>query len=513
MGPAAARLASTYASLAFGLCLVAFLHGAKAGFLLAAAVAFFGLARLGAGVPYAGPWLMWTAACGAWLLAQRSGGGSFGAIHPSLAPLDAHGGVVRWHVGFNLVLLRMLSYGMDLHWQRVRRPLPPGIGAKPEAAQRVEAARPPSEYSFVAYLAYLLFPPLYLTGPTMTFNAFASYLDRPQAAVSPRGAAAYAARLAGCLLLTEALTHAFYASAVASGGAWRHLGLGPEDLGVVGYWVLNFMWLKFLVVWRVARLFALLAGADPPENMRRCVNNNFDIEGFWKSWHASYNQWLVRYLYVPMGGSRTRAANVWVVFTFVALWHDLEPRLLAWAWLMCAFLLPEMLAKAACSRPSWDRFRATGLYRQLRAGAAAANILMLMAANIVGFVVGLDGLGGFAAELARPEAAPFCGGMMLCFFAAAHIMFELREGEARRAHRLPGAGAGGAPAQLPAVMAGAAAGGIPVAEGKLQLKKEQPLEPAAAALSAAGAAAGGAAGPAAAAKARAAASAGRLHHL
>ena len=98
-------------------------------------------------------------------------------------------------------------------------------------------------------------------------------------------------------------------------------------------------------------------------------------------------------------------------------------------------------------------------------------------------------------------------------FCSGNVMFELREGEARRAHRLPGAGAGGAPAQLPAVMAGAAAGGIPVAEGKLQLKKEQPLEPAAAALSAAGAAAGGAAGPAAAAKARAAASAGRLHHL
>lgn len=37
-----------------------------------------------------------------------------------------------------------------------------------------------------------------------------------------------------------------------------------------------------------------VGGIEAPENMLRCVNNSFDIEGFWRGWHASYNRWLVR---------------------------------------------------------------------------------------------------------------------------------------------------------------------------------------------------------------------------
>jgi MBOAT, membrane-bound O-acyltransferase family len=44
------------------------------------------------------------------------------------------------------------------------------------------------------------------------------------------------------------------------------------------------------------------------------------LQGFWRNWHASYNRWLVRYMYVPLGGAATRALSVWLIFTFVALW-------------------------------------------------------------------------------------------------------------------------------------------------------------------------------------------------
>lgn len=95
-----------------------------------------------------------------------------------------------------------------------------------------------------------------------------------------------------------------------------------------------------------------IGGVETPENMPRCVNNCYDLESFWKSWHASFNKWLVRlalvscplykiyayslrlfselmiilfrYMYIPLGGSQRKLLNVWVIFTFVALWHDLE---------------------------------------------------------------------------------------------------------------------------------------------------------------------------------------------
>lgn len=94
-------------------------------------------------------------------------------------------------------------------------------------------------------------------------------------------------------------------------------------------------------------------GIEVPENMPKCINNCHNLEGFWKNWHASFNKWLVRcnqffnldfpfsfqffpndnlnltgqkfrYVYIPLGGSRKKLLNVWVIFTFVAIWHDLE---------------------------------------------------------------------------------------------------------------------------------------------------------------------------------------------
>ena len=62
---------------------------------------------------------------------------------------------------------------------------------------------------------------------------------------------------------------------------------------------------------------------DVPENMNRCVHNNYNFEGFWRSWHRGFNQWLLRYIYFPLGGSKNKVWNIWIVFTFVAIWHDL----------------------------------------------------------------------------------------------------------------------------------------------------------------------------------------------
>ncbi|KAL6492968.1 hypothetical protein OROGR_032727 [Orobanche gracilis] len=122
--------------------------------------------------------------------------------------------------------------------------------------------------------------------------------------------------------------------------------------------VLNFMWLKFFLIWRYFRFWSLINGIGAPENMPRCVNNCYNLDSFWKNWHASFNEWLVRYklwssfpiyVYIPFGGSQKKMLNVWVIFTFVAVWHDLEWKLMSWAWLTCIFFIPELLVKSAAS--------------------------------------------------------------------------------------------------------------------------------------------------------------------
>ena len=96
--------------------------------------------------------------------------------------------------------------------------------------------------------------------------------------------------------------------------------------------------------------------------MVRCMANNYSTLGFWRSWHRSYNLWIIRYLplfsyptliffngrcryiYVPLGGKNNIFLNIVLIFSFVALWHDLTFRLLAWGWLVALFIVPEILA-------------------------------------------------------------------------------------------------------------------------------------------------------------------------
>jgi protein-cysteine N-palmitoyltransferase HHAT len=106
----------------------------------------------------------------------------------------------------------------------------------------------------------------------------------------------------------------------------------------------------------------------------RCVCNNYDISGFWKNWHASFNRWLIRYMYIPMGGAKSRLLNVWPIFTFVALWHDLEWHLLKWAWLMALFIAPEVICKSIIRQPKWRSRWQQPAFHHLCAAAAAAYI-------------------------------------------------------------------------------------------------------------------------------------------
>ena len=50
--------------------------------------------------------------------------------------------------------------------------------------------------------------------------------------------------------------------------------------------------------------------------------------------------------FYTFGGSKTKVWNVWVIFTFVAIWHDLNINLVLWAWGICLFMVPEMLVKS-----------------------------------------------------------------------------------------------------------------------------------------------------------------------
>ena len=325
----------------------------------------------------------------------------------------------------------------------------------------MEIPAKPEDYSFRNYLAYSLYAPLYLTGPILTFNDYISQARYSPSSIETARTTLYGIRFLISLLTMEVMLHFIYAVAISKAQpAWELYT--PFQLSMIGYFNLHIIWLKLLLPWRFFRLWALLDGIDPPENMVRCMSDNYSTLAFWRGWHRSYNRWIVRYIYIPLGGSGGRATrgkwgvarsilNMLAVFTFVALWHDIQLRLLIWGWLVTLFVLPEVLAAYLFPKKRWqDRKEA---YRVICGIGAVGNILMMMAANLVGFAVGLDGLKGLVQGIVGSYSGSFpflyltfrswksfadgvagltfllvaCGAL----FVGVQVMFELREQELR----------------------------------------------------------------------------------
>ncbi|KAK8844173.1 hypothetical protein IAR55_006967 [Kwoniella newhampshirensis] len=357
-------------------------------------------------------------------LNERYDGYRFGNVFPAFAVLDSWTGMLpRWHIGFNITMMRMVSFALDYVWRE--DPISNEV-TPTEYRKRVTDSLPDSEYSFLNYFTYTLYPPLYIAGPIMTFNDFTWQLQNP-VPIPRRARISYAIRFVACLLTMEAVLHTMYVVAIKDSKGWE--GDTPADLSLIGFWNLVVVWLKLLIPWRFFRLWALLDGLDPPENMIRCVANNYSTLGFWRSWHRSYNLWVVRYIYIPVGGSKNVVLATFLVFTFVALWHDLSFKLLAWGWLVSLFILPEITARKVYTA---DKYGGRPSYRHICAIGGVINILLMMTANLVGFALGLEGTKHLVVQLTSTLSGwAFMILACSCLFIAVQVMFEYREEEKR----------------------------------------------------------------------------------
>ena len=383
-------------------------------------------------------------------LTTEHGDGVAGRVLRGLGVLGLGRGVFRWEICYNMTMLRLVSQSLDILWEDASG-LPAAAG------------------SYWVAVAHAVYPPLYLAGPIVTYTDFVGQLSSSPgtvatgadsstdtgAALAPEPAPAperarrkqtrwrelrvYGLRTALDVAVIELMSHYLYFNSIATNNVLtantntntntRARNVSALDVATCGWWALAFTWLKFCVIWRFFRLAALLEGITPPENMRKCFAMNYDVQGFWKNWHASFNRWLVKYMYIPAGarGGTAQLLMVWPIFVFVALWHDVEIRLLGWAGLMILAFMPELLVKREFARSRWDwvrRDHPTALW-VAKALAATVTISSLMVGNMVGFVVGLDGAGAFLRQLS--ESGSLVAASLVSFFCAASIMLETED--------------------------------------------------------------------------------------
>ena len=345
--------------------------------------------------------------------------------------------IARWDVFFNFTLLRMLSFNLD-YLEKLKEIENNDKEASKlnsqkltdlDDRQRLEAPLPMSDYNIVNYIAYISYAPLFIAGPIITFNDFIyqSNYQQLSSVKDYKRTFVYFIRFLFCVLVMEILLHFTYVVAVSKTKAWD--GDTPFQISMLGMFNLNIIWLKLLIPWRLFRFWSLLDGVDPPENMIRCMDNNYSALAFWRAWHRSFNKWVIRYIYIPLGGGgKYRILNSLCVFSFVAIWHDIELKLLMWGWLVVIFLLPEI-----SSTVYFKRYENEWWYRYLCSVGAVLNIWMMMLANLFGFCLGKDGTIALLLEMFNTVSGfEFFILSLAALFVGVQVMYELRESEKRK---------------------------------------------------------------------------------
>ncbi len=101
----------------------------------------------------------------------------------------------------------------------------------------------------------------------------------------------------------------------------------------------------------IARGVARLFGVELMENFARPFFAASPRE-IWHRWHVSLSQWLRDYLYVPLGGNRSRpGANLMATMVLGGLWHGANYTYLAWgAWHGAALALGRKLPQPRVPR-------------------------------------------------------------------------------------------------------------------------------------------------------------------
>ncbi|XP_039770780.1 protein-cysteine N-palmitoyltransferase HHAT isoform X3 [Ornithorhynchus anatinus] len=189
--------------------------------------------------------------------------------------------------------------------------------------------------------------------------------------------------------LAELMIHLMYMHALCS---------STPHLEAVSYWTLGglalaqvlFFYVKYLVLFGVPALIMQMDGLSPPA-LPRCVSTMFSFTGMWRYFDVGLHRFLIRYIYVPVGGSRHGPFGMLfsaaVAFAFVSYWHGGHNYLWCWAALNWLGVIAEngvrKLFSVSVFQDCLDRFLSPRALRRLHAALASGATSMLILSNLV----------------------------------------------------------------------------------------------------------------------------------
>ncbi|MBV8755453.1 MAG: MBOAT family protein [Hyphomicrobiales bacterium] len=165
--------------------------------------------------------------------------------------------------------------------------------------------------------------------------------------------------------------------------AFEHVGTIDSFTAWIGVYSFAFqIYFDFSGYTDIARGSAVLFGYELPENFRRPYVA-MSITEFWRRWHITLSTWLRDYLYISLGGNRTRAKwgtyrNLMLTMFLGGLWHGAAWHFALWGAMHGLLLSIERALGIRAPVYTGDAPAPIGVRRRLIGGAAIFQVVTFL---------------------------------------------------------------------------------------------------------------------------------------
>jgi alginate O-acetyltransferase complex protein AlgI len=187
------------------------------------------------------------------------------------------------------------------------------------------------EGSVTEYLAFILFFPTMVAGPIKRYQDFLPKLrtiSREWVVDWQRGVTRILTGLVKKFAVADVLT--------AYTNHLNTVDISRAERAILPLWLFAYgikIYADFSAYSDIAIGSARLFGIRVPENFDWPYLRT-NITDFWRHWHMSLTNWLIDYIYIPMGGSRVRGervyANILVTMLISGIWHGAGINFIVW---------------------------------------------------------------------------------------------------------------------------------------------------------------------------------------
>ncbi|MCR5657954.1 MAG: MBOAT family protein [Bacteroidales bacterium] len=188
---------------------------------------------------------------------------------------------------------------------------------------------PPSE-KLTDYVLYIMMFPQLIAGPIVNYNTVAAQLVSRESTMEGRTLGFYRFVIGLAKKVLIANTLALYADQVF-GMNYAELSTGSAWLGILSYTMQ--IYFDFSGYSDMAIGLGMMMGFRFPENFNDPYTSK-SITEFWKRWHITLGNFIMHYLYIPLGGNRKGKGrmylNLWLCFLLSGLWHGASWNFVLW---------------------------------------------------------------------------------------------------------------------------------------------------------------------------------------